>query len=144
MFNDRDVERFYDKFQEDAEQKYIEALTYAGEDGVRRARINGKYNDQTGNLRSSIGYAVVRHGTIVKQSYQKAGQGSDGAIGLNQSKKLVQSLASEFNTGVLLILVAGMDYALFVESIEGKDVLAGTVTGTDEFLRETLKKLTRG
>lgn len=144
MFSDRDIGRFYDKFREDAEAKYIEVLTYAGEEGAKQARINGKYFDQTGNLRSSIGFAVVRNGKVTVDGYEKAGQGTDGDSGLNESKKLVQSLAAEFNKGIVLVLVAGMDYALFVENMESKDVLSGTVTGTDMFLRETLKKIVNG
>jgi len=144
MFSSRDIERFYDKFQNRAEEKYIEVLTYAGEEGAKQARINGKYYDQTGNLRSSIGFAVISSGEIVTEGYEKSGQGSDGDTGLSESKKLVQSLASEFSTGILLVLVAGMDYALYVENLENKDVLSGTVTGTDKFLRETLKKIADG
>lgn len=144
QFNDRDIGRFYDKFQKDAEKKFIETLTYAGEQGVRIARVSGKYTDITGNLRSSIGYVVISHGEIIKENYQRADKGSDKDTGLQQANRLAQTLASEFNTGIVLVLVAGMDYALYVESIKGKDVLASAITGTDKFLRETLKKITDG
>lgn len=144
MFSDRDIGRFYDKFQKDAEKKFIEVLTYTGEEAVRQARINGKYNDITGNLRSSIGYAVVNGGEIIDDDFERSPQGTDKDTGVKQGRRLIQSLASEFSKGVVLILVAGMDYALFVENIESKDVLAGTVTGTDKFLRETLKKIING
>jgi hypothetical protein len=143
-FNNRDIGRFYDKFQDDAEQKFIEVLTYAGEEGVKNARINGNYIDQTGNLRSSIGYAVVKDGQIVQQSFEKAGSGSDGDTGLRESKRLVSKLSSKLSTGIVLVLVAGMDYALYVENIKSKDVLSGAVTGTDRFLRETLKTIVNG
>jgi hypothetical protein len=119
-------------------------LTYAGEEGVKNARINGNYIDQTGNLRSSIGYAVVKDGQIVQQSFEKAGSGSDGDTGLRESKRLVSKLSSKLSTGIVLVLVAGMDYALYVENIKSKDVLSGAVTGTDRFLRETLKTIVNG
>jgi hypothetical protein len=142
-FNDRDISRFYDKFQEKAEKKFIEVLTYAGEQGVKEARTHGRYIDRTGNLRSSIGYAIVRKGEILTEGYEKAG-GSDGDTGLQESKKLIYKLAAEFDQGILLILVAGMDYALFVENMETKDVLSGAVIGTEKLLRELLKKIVNG
>jgi hypothetical protein len=140
-FDDGDIGRFYDRFQKDAEKKFIEVFVYAGELGVKRARISGKYNDITGNLRSSIGYAVIRAGEVEIEAYEKASGVSDGEKGIDQSYRLIHTLASKFNKGIILILVAGMDYALAVESIEGKDVIAGAVTYTDKFLRDTIKEV---
>lgn len=43
----------------------INALAYIGETAVKTAREQGKYNDITGNLRSSIGYVILKDGKPV-------------------------------------------------------------------------------
>jgi len=144
LFSDREVSRFMDKFQSDAEQKFIEVLSYAGEQGVRTARENGRYNDITGNLRSSIGYAILKDGAPIREDYTPAGSGSEGPKGVNQAKRLVSEVALTHNKGFVLVMVAGMDYALFVETMQGKDVLGSTVIGTEKFLKDTLKKVVNG
>ena len=37
----------------------IKAFIYVGEACLKEARLNGNYTDRTGNLRNSIGYAVL-------------------------------------------------------------------------------------
>lgn len=143
-FNDRDISRFYDKFREKAEKKFIEVLTYAGEEGVKKARETGRYDDITGNLRSSIGYAIVRRGDVLTEGYEMAKKGTDRVTGFNTGPKLVRQLAAQYDKGIMLILVAGMDYALFVENMETKDVLSGAIIGTEKLLRELLKKIVNG
>ena len=53
------------KFKE-AEQSMINdivrVLRYCGEMAVNEARNNGEYEDQTGNLRNSIGYVIAFNG----------------------------------------------------------------------------------
>jgi len=123
-------------------EKFIEILVYAGEKAVSEARQNGKYNDITGNLRSSIGYIVLDNGEqVAGGEFTQASKGTDKESGIKEGKKLAYELAGEYKTGLVLIIVAGMDYAVFVENIDGKEVLSGAVTGTDRFLRETLKKV---
>ena len=144
IFTAADIDSFIDKFAERAEEKLIKTMIYAGETAVRTARISGRYNDITGNLRSSIGYAVLKDGFVYKDDYQRAGQGSDGSKGVNESKRLITELASEYNTGLSLVVVAGMDYAVFVENIDSKDVLSGAIIGTENFIRQTLDKIING
>jgi len=144
LFNSRDIERMLDKFKNEAEEKILEILIYAGENGVKEARLSGRYNDITGNLRSSIGYTVLKNGKPVKESFEAAEKGTDRATGVKEAKRLVKEVAREHSKGYALILVAGMEYAVYVESIEGKDVLSGAVIGTERFLRDTLKQVTNG
>ena len=40
----------------------IKAFIYVGEACLKEARLNGNYTDRTGNLRNSIGYAVLFNG----------------------------------------------------------------------------------
>ena len=107
--------------QENAIQAAISVLDYVGLECVKEARTMRKYTDQTGNLRSSTGYAVVYNGRIVKQSnFEKVKQtATEGAA---TGKKLIRQLASSYADGLVLILVAGMKYAIYVEA-RGYNVL---------------------
>ena len=60
-------------------EEIIRALSYLGEQCVRRVRDrSGKdsWFDQTGNLRSSIGYAVYEKGkTVIESAFNQVAQG---------------------------------------------------------------------
>lgn len=107
--------------QGNALQAAITVLNYVGLECVKEARTMRKYTDQTGNLRSSTGYAVVYNGRIVKQSnFEKVKQ--EATEGTATGKRLIQQLASSYADGLVLVLVAGMDYAVYVEA-RGYNVL---------------------
>lgn len=144
LFSSRDIDEFYNKFTDRADKKFFELLQYCGEYAVKIAREEGKYNDITGNLRSSIGYAILKDGRIIQQDHQEGPRGTDRKTGVQDSKRLVLSVAKELKAGYALVVVAGMDYALFVENMESKDVLSGAVIGTEKYLRDTLDKVIYG
>ncbi|GAB2547166.1 hypothetical protein [Spirosoma aerophilum] len=95
----------------------IYRLSYLGEQCVNHARSLDTYKDQTGNLRSSIGYIIVKDGQIVKKSFV-----GSTVEGKQTGLTFASQLASEIGLGWGLIVVAGMNYALKVESM-GLDVL---------------------
>lgn len=132
----------------------IETLAYLGEQCVTRIRdrsAEASWYDQTGNLRSSIGYLIIDNGmTIVDFGFSpsfgkpdrkekvefttkdgkevsftasKPGGGQEGA---QKGKVYAQSLVSLYSRGLTLLIVAGMSYAELVEAMKGKDVLAST------------------
>lgn len=138
LFSARDIDRFYEKFTDKADGKMYDMLVFAGEEAVKRARDEGKYNDITGNLRSSIGYVILKGGRIIKENYEVRAGGEKGE---EAAQRLVKTLARQFNQGFGLIIVAGMDYAVFVENMENKDVLSGAVIGTEKYIRETLEDI---
>lgn len=124
--------------QENAIQAAISALDYVGLECVKEARTMRKYTDQTGNLRSSTGYAVVYNGRIVKQSnFEKVKQ--ESTEGAATGKKLVQQLASSHADGLVLVLVAGMDYAVYVEA-RGYNVLNSAEDLAKRLVPEMLRK----
>lgn len=96
------------------EKVFIDALARIGEECITEARENGDYLDQTGNLRSSIGYAIIKNGRIVSSSSFDAV--NNAKEGKGQSKKLISDLLPEFSQGIALIVVAGMNYAAYVET----------------------------
>lgn len=102
-------------------------LNYLGLDCVRRIRDRSgdeSWYDQTGNLRSSIGYAIYSYGTKQIESAFDAVLG--GSEGSQKGRKMVSELASKYSDTYALVVVAAMEYADYVEAIESKDVLAST------------------
>lgn len=101
--------------QENAIEAAIAILSDIGAKCVAEARTNGKYTDRTGNLRSSIGFAVLMDGKVVKMSsFDKVKETAIDAKPIGTA--LINQLASQFDTGLALIVVAGMDYAVYVEA----------------------------
>ena len=120
----------------------FESLQQAGEDFVTGARsmkkTEGGFGDVTGNLRSSIGYAIRRNGEIIFGNF-------DGnSTGVAAAKRAIDEV--EKIKGLQLIGVAGMDYASAVES-KGLNVITyqGMVMLVDltDYMRTIEKKYNR-
>ena len=113
-----------------AEAKRVEKLTirtlsYLGEQCVIEAKDRpqeSSWFDQSGNLRSSIGYVIVHNGKIIK--YSEFNQVKQGSEGIKEGKELAKELAKQYASGYALIVVAGMNYAELVEAMDNKNVLA--------------------
>lgn len=107
-----------------AEKEILKKLSFIGENAVNDARANGDYLDHTGNLRSSIGYTILKNGeTVSTSSFDQVKQEASKAK--EESTKLLEELRTKFNTGFVLIVVAGMDYAVIVEA-RGRNVLSSS------------------
>lgn len=94
-----------------------DALRYAGLQCVTDARHVDTYTDQTGNLRHSIGYAIVDEGIVTEQSLE--------TIEGNKASEAIEREARDLRRFKALIVVAGMPYASFVEA-KGYDVITGS------------------
>ncbi|NLN36043.1 MAG: hypothetical protein GX157_08660 [Candidatus Cloacimonetes bacterium] len=139
LFSTADVKRWINIFTDQAEEKFYILLQAAGEMFVRYARESGRYNNITGNLRSSIGYVIVRNGRILSDNFKMQNIGLEGEEGVQKAKKLARELASTHNTGLVLIGVAGMEYALYVEAMESKDVITAANIKTQEWMRKSIQ-----
>ena len=104
-------------FQERLEKATVFQLQYLGEELAKYAKDNHTYTDQTGNLTNSIGYAVVKQGKIV--TYGGEIQPGEGA---EEGLKVAQQMAAKLPNSFSLIIVAGMNYAAYVEA-KGYDVI---------------------
>ena len=142
MFTQSDIDRFVNQFVDRAEEKMYTLLQAAGEMFVRYARESGRYIDHTGNLRSSIGYVIVRNGKLASRNFKKQDVGTEGSEGVNKAEKLARELARTHNTGLVLIGVAGMEYAVFVEAMESKDVITGANIKTEAWMKAAIKSVT--
>ena len=127
-----------DEFTEQAENAIINILMYVGESCITEARDNGSYMDQTGNLRSSIGYVVVNNGKIVGMKVGE--QVKDGTEGKGKAESYMTRLASEHSTGICLSVVAGMNYAVYVEG-RGKNVLSSAELLAERMVPQMLEQL---
>ena len=109
-------------------EEVIRSFCYLGEWCVGRIRdrsAKASWYDQTGNLRSSVGYAVYHNGNLITKSSFK--QVKDGKQGTLEGEKALLQLSSKYAANeYALIIVAGMEYAEYVEAMENKDVLAST------------------
>ena len=113
-------------------------LQYIGERCLNAARDTNSYKDQTGNLRSSLGYVVASDGKIVYQStFEVVKEGGDGKkSGIQFAKEIVR----QFPEGIVLIVVAGMNYAQYV-SAKGYDVIDSAELLAERLVPQILKQL---
>lgn len=120
------------------EASIINTLMYAGEQCVNEARNSGAYKDQTGNLRSSIGYVVLHNGRVV--SPIKLSQVKQGGKGVKDGEKFINELIGQYSKGYVLLVVAGMEYAAYVEA-KSLNVLASSELKAAELVPRLLKNL---
>lgn len=91
---------------------------------IRNRSAKESWIDHTGNLRSSIGFAVYEQGSkYMESAFSQVLSGTDGSA---KGKKMINDLAKEYSRVYALVVVAGMEYAGEVEALESKDVLAST------------------
>ena len=118
----------------------VNALTMLGEECVNNIRnrpAEMSWIDQTGNLRSSIGYAVFDDGKKIAESvFQQVKQGSEG---VSEGRKMVNELASLYSDTFALVVLAGMDYADYVERKDNKYVLASEELRAKKVINSVIK-----
>lgn len=119
-------------------------LQYIGEQCVKLAREKGTYNDITGNLRNSIGYVLVKNGAIISKNFEAKVESkvvsSANGKGILDGEALAAELASRAGKGYALIVVAGMHYAHYVETLN-KDVLDSAERWADEQVPRLMQRL---
>lgn len=121
------LDQFFNTAMNIIKGEIILAFCKLGEEATARVRDRSaeeSWIDHTSNLRSSIGYAVYDHGLKEMEStFATLGMGNEGSA---EGRRIVKELASEYSKVYALVVVAGMNYADFVEAKENKDVLAST------------------
>lgn len=137
LWKKSDINKLFKKLEDRADMVIIQLLQRTGEEFVKVARLSGKYIDHTGNLRSSIGYVIVKDGRIIGRNFQLSEQkGTDKQTGKREAEQLSIDLARTHSTGYVLIGVAGMKYAVFVEAMENKDVVTNAANKAEDFIKE--------
>lgn len=117
----------------------VNTLCYVGEQCIIEARDSGNYTDQTGNLRSSIGYAVVWDGKVVQRDcIDKVKQGDKGVS--DGDDYLSKCIKKRSRKGIVLIVTAGMNYAEYVEA-KGYNVLTSAELKAGPLVKSLLTRL---
>ena len=110
QFTPADIERMLQEKIAKYEEKIIRILRNVGEKCINEAREYGSYQDQTGNLRSSIGY-------IEKGGFAPTERGTEGGkSGQKEGEAFINKVTSQYPKGFVLVVVAGMKYASYVEA----------------------------
>lgn len=115
-FDFSQIEKMLEEKSKQLDDNIIRAFRYLGEKCVSEAKTSGSYQDRTSNLRNSIGFVILRNGSVVDK---EKGIARDKD---NEFDSVISSISNQHSTGYVLAVVAGMNYALYVES-KGKDVL---------------------
>lgn len=155
QFNRKSLDNYAERWKQRLMDALKEAFQSACMDVVEEARLTDTYIDQTGNLRSSIGYVLYYNGVEIANNFSptpatkgveymqyvskkkkdgttevvgqiKQTPGGDGVegseIGLEYARKVAEGASKK---GFVAVIVAGMDYATYVEA-KGYDVLSGS------------------
>lgn len=113
-----DIETFIQAKIRRAEAQILTELKALGARCINEARLSKQYQNWSYNLISSTGYVITYNGKTVHSDFEQQGGGSKGmAEGIAFAEKIARGYR-----GYALVIVAGMDYALYVES-SGKNVL---------------------
>ena len=142
----REIRDYLHKELEKHIHQIIAMLHYVGNTVVNQIRdsIISDWNDQSGNLRSSIGYIISLDGQPIEMSDFKPvigptslpGQENGSEIG----KEYALSLVHLYPNGIALIVVAGMSYASYVERMENKTVLAQGKLVAQQLVSQLIQK----
>lgn len=137
-----DIHAYLEQRLEQERRKLVYRYAAVAEECLSLARSTTKasknFLDQTGNLRSSMGYIIVDNGRVINFSDFK--QVKEGDTGTVRGKALARQLADRFGKGICMVFVAGMEYAVFVEN-RGYDVLTSANLQAETDIPDLLKEL---
>lgn len=115
----------------------IDALQMACLELTNKAKALNTYKDQTHYLRSSIGFVLYNAGEKITESFGSTG-GEAGSAGVEAGRRIAEEAAKQYTNEIVAVIVAGADYALYVES-KGYDVISGPCSELNEVLSKYLK-----
>lgn len=140
-FTKDDVRKRFDAFLNDIEKKQIARLQRLGEMCLVEARTNKGYMMQTGALLSSTGYEVFVDGVAIHSQFDAASGAESNAaeMGIKSGQSIAETIGKG-TKGIALVVVAGMNYAAYVEA-KGYNVLSSAEHLAERELPRMLEKL---
>lgn len=115
-------------------------LLQLAEEAVTHAKENKGYRDRTANLKNSISFALFYDGVLVTQQLGQLSKPEDAPKDHRGVASNMEQFCSEEGvvklTGFTLVIVAGMEYGVYVEQ-KGYNVLHLT----KYFLRDEMRKI---
>ncbi|WP_313271180.1 hypothetical protein [Sphingobacterium sp.] len=138
-----ELDAIYNEQIEEMDRKTLEAfkrvLTRALE--IQRSKIRPEgYNDQTGQLRSSTGGIIYRDGKVLHEDFELSPYGTDKAPGLKEGREKAFAELRE-SSGWGITLVAGMEYASWVETNHGLTVVSEARKEVDKSLDQAFNEI---
>ena len=115
--NKKEIQKYINGYAKRIESVLIREMEIVVAKLENHAKDNAGYNDITGNLKNSIGGIVLKDGIPIQ--YSGFGGGEGGSTG----ESFINSLISSYGSGFVIIIVAGMDYATYVENVHQLNVL---------------------
>ena len=140
-FTKDDVRKRFDAFLNEIEKKQIARLQRLGEMCLVEARTNKGYMMQTGALLLSTGYEVFVDGVAVHSQFDAASGAESNAaeMGIKSGQSIAETIGKG-TKGIALVVVAGMNYAAYVEA-KGYNVLSSAEHLAERELPRMLEKL---
>lgn len=140
-FTKDDVRKRFDAFLNEIEKKQIARLQRLGEMCLVEARTSKGYMMQTGALLSSTGYEVFVDGVAIHSQFDAASGAESNAaeMGIKSGQSIAETIGKGTN-GIALVVVAGMNYAAYVEA-KGYNVLSSAEHLAERELPRMLEKL---
>lgn len=140
-FTKDDVRKRFDAFLNEIEKKQIARLQRLGEMCLVEARTNKGYMMQTGALLSSTGYEVFVDGVDIHSQFDAASGAESNAAetGIKSGQSIAETIGKG-TKGIALVVVAGMNYAAYVEA-KGYNVLSSAEHLAERELPRMLEKL---
>ena len=160
-FNMDGLKSYAEKWKESLMEDLKVAFQLACMEVVANAKRVNTYIDQTGNLRSSIGYVIYYNGKEIESSFSatpadkgtkyiqmgknskgekyghvKETPGGTGQDGVQKGIEFARQKAGEHgDDGFVAVVVAGMEYAAYVEA-KGFDVLTGSTLRFEDVFKK--------
>ena len=143
-FNEDDIQKEIEKFfsrviavtKNELDYLAFEIIT----DARNKTKAIGGFDDDSGNLWSSIGFILMYDGEVLHEDFKESNQGSDRATGVEVGRKMAGDIAKENPEGWAIVIVAGMNYASWVEA-KGYDVISGSTLIPEARLAQVLKNI---
>lgn len=143
QFTDAVLQKIHEDVYRKANKKFkdhlIKVFDRALEIQRAKIRVDGGYDDQTGNLRSSTGYILTYDGEVVYENFKLSPYGTEKKKGLEEGRRIAKEQASN-KGGWGVIFVAGMEYASWVEG-KGLTVLTTATYRADESIEQAFKEI---
>ena len=140
-FDKKQIRRFLDAKRDAVRKAVILNLQRVGEEFIAHARSVDTYDDQTGNLRSSIGYIIMENGMQLTADFEaRPGPKGNGDEGVQRAKEVTAEVAADHPLGFVLVCVAGMQYAKSVED-KNYDVITNSSTAAAASLKKAMARL---
>lgn len=135
-FNTAKVNDYIQKKMDERANDIVIFLRNKGMEYTKLARnktlAREPYNNITWNLVSSVGFGIAKYGIISESYFPVLRTGSEGAA---KGERLAEKAAKELcgPNEIALVLVAGENYASFVQS-KGKDVISASSNAFEAYL----------